>query len=286
MATLDDIRMAVAEAIEQVVFPNGSSEPPIVKVSGVVKIGPGWPAPGDVSLDKLAEPPDGLGNVIIAVQDTNNQDVTRFSQNPVYLIERGVPTLVWEVSSPGGFTLTLTGEVTVPQNVAIVLNHDQDVVYGVQPQDTIENIIVALKALIPPAFQVDADANSLYFPNALSVIGRVGAFSRYVQLTGQYRATVCIALFCGDDRVRNSLVGQIKPALDLLKRITLPDGTVATLTTGREVTVTDMEGMGVESSRLIYMIEYSSALTILAPQVTVFRTSISTSGVIFPTLEA
>jgi hypothetical protein len=271
MATLGDLREILAQQIAALMYPNGIEQPPIVTVPGTVKIVPSWPKAVDLSLQKLAPPPDGAGNLIIAVQDTANRDVTRYEPLS-YLVQKGVPTLAWAASADGR-TITLSGTVTTPQNLAIIIG-DVDFTYSVQAGDSIASIIAALAALINPTIPVDPDANSLYFPNsgnAIEVVARVGSFSKYVTLTGQYKATMCVAIWCGHDAARQQVVRTIKPMLDLMRRVTLPDGTIGTFGTGREVTITDMEGMGVESTRLLYTVDYSSAESFLAPQAIVIR---------------
>lgn len=281
MATLDDLRVGFAEAIGAAIFPNGERQKPLIDVPGTVKITPGWPPAGDLSLAKLAYPPDGAGNFIIAVQDIGEpQDVTRFLPKD-YLIEKGVPSLSWALSVPAR-TATLSGSaVTLPLNLAIVIGK-QDWVYSAVQGDTIGSILKALALLIQPTIPVEVIENCLYFPNAGNAIdlqARVGTVSKYVRLTGQYRAKICVAIWCGSDYARNLAIREIKPMLDLLRRVTMPDGTIATIIgTGREATVVDMEGMGVASTRITYTVEYSSAAAIIAPQIVVIRCQFLDSG--------
>lgn len=162
MADLSQIRDTIAENLQTPIYPNGLMMPSIAGVP--VTINSGWPI--RTQLDKQLQ----MGNAMVSVYPLKNERVvTKFQRN--YIPNTPTPaTLVMTVETVDIVTtVTITGTVTIPQSVMLILNKI-GYAYAVLETDTLDTIASSLAALIPGATSLD---NVITLPQSYSIIARV-----------------------------------------------------------------------------------------------------------------
>lgn len=171
MADISDVENALAAVIAQVVYPRGTGNPSLVNLP--CRIYRGWPIPASLDADLKS----GVINISVFPQN-NEQNVTKYPKEWIEL-PNVTPQLVATVS---GNTLTLTGTITTPLNVAVILNN-KAYAYAVQANDTPTSIATALAELINadvpavssgPVVTVTASLSFVPSPLSLSVKGLLG----------------------------------------------------------------------------------------------------------------
>ena len=139
MATLSDLRAALAQVVGAALYPAGvpeGSNPP--SVAGCpIRIYQGRPEREALDADLAA----GIVNVSVFILG-GGYNTSRY---PVVDTVLSIPatTLSWSVS---GTSATLTGTVSSPQNVGLVVD-GAAFIYAVQPTDALASIANYLKAL-------------------------------------------------------------------------------------------------------------------------------------------
>lgn len=249
MAEIGDICLKMAQIIEGVLFPFGPTGPcAIPGLQGACGIYQNWPQPGDIDERVL----DG-NDVLVAVVDSGQaRPMKRYPVRMVHASHTPI-TLEWVPGATGG-AVTLTGEPSTPQNLAVEPGNGEVYAYSVQAADTLQSIVAALAALIPGAV---ANGETLTVPGATKVIARVGGFSTVVIEKGRQQSIVWVMIFAPTDALRGATVKLIQPVLDDQRRMDgLPDFSTANIFAGSAVRVYDPLKLGLAQTNITYRVEF------------------------------
>ena len=141
MASVRDVENAIKQIVTATIYPNGASSPSVISPA-TVRIANGWPVSEVLDRDLLA----GNAQITVFPVGMSDKNTTRFTQ--IWQeSQRNSATLFASVS---GNEIILTGTVTVPQAVLIVLDK-QNYGHEVLPTDTLDSIAAALAAIMPSA---------------------------------------------------------------------------------------------------------------------------------------
>lgn len=254
MAILDDVNQGLVDLISGVVYPNGPTQPSAIAAEGFlgpVQIFPGWPATEDVldpNMRSYGEGGDRIADISV-VDFGTSRSTTRFA-----LFENiqplPTPTLAWSIS---GYTATLSGNVTTPQNLCINAGR-VDYVIAVAATDTLASCVAKLVALMPAG----ASANGASLTVADLNAARVGVVTTTQTEVGRQCTPIRVGIYTGEKSVSMALVRLIKPVLDSVSRIQLPDTSVIHVQQGVEMTAWPSSKTGVRTKTLIYPVEHPS----------------------------
>ena len=161
MADLTDVQNALGNAIENIVYPNGLSNPTIIGVE--VQTITGYPLPED--LDARIEA--GLPTISIFAAKGMDKDDTKFLRVPTVLSQDD-PSITYSINLD---IITIDGvEPLAGQVVMIIVNNKNTYIYVIQEGDTVIDIANEVGGLIPTAIIVD---NTIQVPNAYQLEGRL-----------------------------------------------------------------------------------------------------------------
>ncbi|PXX42217.1 hypothetical protein [Aquitalea magnusonii] len=218
MADVTDVLNALAGLAAGIVYPNGTAAP---SISGTpVKIYPGWPVPNVLEADLAQQ----RAHISVFAHETE-RNTTRFMRrwNTV------TPASVTLAAAVTGNAVALSGTVSVPQNVMLLVN-GKPYAYAVQPADTLNSIAAALATLLHSNYPAATSTGSiLTIPTAYSVIARVGGFATVQQEIGRIEKRFQLTIWADDPGRRSGLAQAIVPALMDTAWLQMPDGTAARL---------------------------------------------------------
>lgn len=260
MATLSDLRAALAQVVGAALYPAGAP------VAGCpVRIFQGRPEREALDADLAA----GTVNVSVFIL-SGGYNTSRY---PVVDTVLSIPatTLSWSVV---GATATLVGTVFSPQNVGLVVD-GAAFIYAVQPTDTLASIATALATQIDATQPASAVGPVVSIPNSHSISGRVGAVGTTLREVGREMVTVTVEISAPSDTLRTAVGAVVEPALRDLRRIKLTDQSIAVV--WYELT---MDSDGAEKAdlyrRTIHIgAEYASTVTGTFAQVLTVCTTIA-----------
>ncbi len=220
MATLSDLRSAIAQAVGAALYPAGVPEGtnPASPVAGCpIRIFQGRPEREALDADLAA----GIVNVSVFIL-AGGYNTSRY---PVVDIVLSIPptTLSWSVV---GTTAALAGSVSSPQNVGLVVDGTA-FIYAVQPDDTLASIAAAVAALVDVVQPASAAGPAITVPDSRSISGRVGAVGTTLREVGREMVTVTVEISTPSDAIRSAVGAAVEPALRDLRRVTLPDQSIA-----------------------------------------------------------
>jgi hypothetical protein len=265
VADIADVRNAMVAIIAETLFPNGVNGAGAVQGVSVM---PGYPADTDLAAVGITTD-GGTLNAVVAVYDLGApRDTARFFPQ-VRCGAVPAPTLSWAVA---GNTATLSGNATVPQNLCLV-DVGTDYVRAVQPDDTLTGIASAMAALIPGATASGASVTTTNLRAA-----RVGVVVPTLKEVGRQVSMLHVSVYASTDAIRSSVVSAIKPVLDDQTRFTLPDGSVAWIRPGTEMSAWATTKLGLAQSILVYQVEYPTVLLGSAAQMIAWVLNIQANG--------
>ena len=254
MATLSDLRAALAQAVGAALYPAGvpAGSNPSSPVAGCpIRIFQGRPEREALDADLAA----GTVNVSVFIQ-SGGRNTSRY---PVVDTVLSIPatTLSWSVA---GIQATVTGTVSSPQNVGLMVD-GAAFIHGVQPADTLASIAAAIAGLVDAVQPASAAGSVISIPNAQSISGRVGAVGTTLREIGREIVTATIDIWAPSEALRNAVGAVIEPALRDLRRITLADQSVAVVWYGQTVDVDGLEKADLYRRMIQVEAEYASTIS-------------------------
>jgi hypothetical protein len=263
MATISDLRAAIAQAVGGMLYPAGipaGTNPPSPVAGCPVRVFQGWPEREAIDADMAAGIVDVTVNVLPGGVNT-----TRYPEVDVP-ISIAPPTLAWEVE---GTMATLSGTVSTPQNVGLLVDR-QAFIYAVQPTDTLDSIVAALAALINAVRPTSVAGPVMSIPGSHSIIGRAGGVATTLREVGRQRVSVQILVWAPSEALRNAAGGAIEPALRSLRRIGLADQSIAMIWFGEVDDNDDAAKSDIYRRTLRLSAEYASTIVSTAAQILSF----------------
>jgi hypothetical protein len=267
MATISDLRAAIAQAVGDMLYPAGvpaGTTPPSPVAGCPVRVFQGWPEREAIDADMAAGVVDVTVNVLPGGVNT-----TRYPAVDVP-ISISSPTLAWNIE---GTTATLSGTVSTPQNVGLLVDR-QAFIYAVQPTDTLDSIVAALAALIDPVQPASVTGLVVTIPGSHAIIGRAGGVATTLREIGRQRVSVQIVVWAPSDALRNATGGAIEPGLRGLRRIGLADQSIAMVWFGELGDNDDAAKSDIYRQTLRLNVEYASTTVSTAAQILTFADNV------------
>jgi hypothetical protein len=183
---------------------------------------------------------------------------------------------------PTGTEVTIGGTVSVPQNVALLLNGGA-VVYPVQAGDNPDSIAAALAALVGDTLTpATAAANVVTIPGAIHLVARIGGAGTSIAEVGRQERLFQITFWCPASSpppaVRDAAVKLVDPVLRRASRLPLADGTAGQLVYVRTSQDDARQKVGCWRRDLFYRCEYGTTVTETDTEIIVVATTL-TGGV-------
>lgn len=208
MATIDDIYTAIGNAVEAIVYPNGTNQPSIINAD--IKILKGWPLPEELDAD--------LKNGIteISIFKTGYERKAPYFGRLWRKLSQNDPTLTATVTNN---EIVIGGVVSIPQHVAVIID-DVGYHYNVQANDTLNSIATNVAALIPGALSID---NTVYISNYKEIIARIGVVGSAALNVKRQEQGFMISIWTNHPETRNALGSAIDSGLAYIVRMPLGD---------------------------------------------------------------
>jgi len=171
MADSSDISDGLAAAIAAVMYPNGTAGQ-LSAAGAPVRIYPGWPMQAKLDADLKA----GIINITIYPMPSGRSPdsyITEWRE-----IARVAETVEVEIS---GETITFSGDIAVPQNVAVVAM-DKTITRAIQPGDTLATLAAGLATLATAAGITASSSGAALTVSGLrsAQVGTIGTLAREV----------------------------------------------------------------------------------------------------------
>jgi hypothetical protein len=258
----NDVQAAIGALLDTIIYPAGAGSASIVDPSNV-RIFRGWPVKAQLDADLI------VGNCEVSIYpiDGTEGNTTRFPTNVWHDLPATVPTLTW---STNGFSATLTGTVTTPQNVAIVCNGGIFGTYAVQASDTLNSVVDGLAAaLTETGGNVSVSGTTITLSGVSSISTRVGTDGKAIRETKRQRKDFMISCWCPTADMRDTLASNIDAALSTVEFLNMPDGTASRMYyhSTKETDTTEKERLWRRD--LVYTIEWATTQTISTHQILV-----------------
>jgi len=268
MADSFDVMTTLAEMMTGIVYPNGTANPSVTG-SDVICY-PGWPTQSVLDNDILAS----KSHVSIFCLP-GGQNTTRYNTRHQRIGAAPAPTLSWAVS---GVTATISGAVSVPQNVGIIVD-DVAYTYAVQHADTLATICSALAGLIAENRACTSSGPVITIPAALTIIARVGAVSNIGQELSRQKECYQITVWAATPANRKLLMSAIRTALAATPRLSLIDGFGARLRYRNGTPLDDTQKALLYRYDLFYEVEYATTASSTASQAIAWTVSVAGASV-------
>jgi len=271
MATISDLRAAIAQAVGDMLYPAGvpvGTTPPSSVAGCPVRVYQGWPEREAIDADMAAGIVDVTVNVLPGGVNT-----TRYPAVDVP-ISISPPTLAWNIE---GTTATLSGTVSTPQNVGLLVDR-QAFIYAVQPADTLDSIASALAALISAAQPANAVGPTVTIPGGSAIIGRAGGVGTTLREVGRQRVSVQIMIWAPSEALRGAAGAAVEPGLRGLRRIRLTDQSIAMIWFGEVDDTDDAAKADIYRRTLRLSAEYASTVTSTTAQILSFAQTVNQVG--------
>jgi hypothetical protein len=266
MADLTDVAQALVDVINGALYPNGTSE--ASAINAACRVGRGWPLKGALDADLKAK----VLNVSVIPVPGMERNTTRYSTDwqtlaqPVHSITATVtPT-----------TVTLAGTVSVPQNVAVLVNGTA-YIHAVQTGETLTSIATALAAQI----NVDTTASSagavITIAGAHALEARIGGVGIIARVLRSQQRLFQISVWASSPEQRTAAAVIIDGAFAHLSFLTLSDGFAARIT--YQKTAENDRNMldGLYRRDLDFLVDYATTETSTATEIVVFTPQIEAS---------
>jgi hypothetical protein len=269
VADISDVEQSLLSLLTQTAYPNGTSNPSAVMDAGGaphnVQLYRGWPVPDQLDVDMAAETVD-----VSIFPNRVEQNVTRYGLDYEELLPFPTPTLTLIA---GATTLTVGGTVSVPQNVAALVN-GFGYSYGVQSNDTLASIATGLAALINVNTAATSSGPVITIPTARKLTPRIGVVGNVIQEVARQKRNVVIGLWCPSPDLRDNAAKLFDPILKSRNFLNMPDGTKCRLIYVSSPVTDTIEKQAVYRRDLIYSCEYGTTITTPAPIVTIEQINI------------
>lgn len=278
MADVSDVSNVLAGIVASTIYPNGTSQPGLISQKCLIYVG--WPERDTLNGDLqglVANNPNARVHVSI-YPEPNELVTTKYRADQTLPQTYNAASISLGVS---GNVVTLSGTVSTPQNVALLLGHAnnaQPFVYAVQASDTLNTIATALATMITGA---TSSGPSITLPASLPVIAaRSGGAGTVMQLIRRQRRNWRISVWAHHWATRDALGKPLDTALASIRFLSLPD-----VTSGRLVYVGSPQSDQQAPVQLyrrdfIYSVEYDTTQVFTASDVvlTQFNNDTGVSG--------
>lgn len=246
MATLLQVLQTLTSLVATACYPNGTSMPSVTTKQ--ISIESGFPIRTQQDLDL------GSGFSHVYVYPTDKERVVTKFQRIYQPMTKTAATIVLTVS---GNNVTVTGTISVPQAVMIIVN---GVGYGYQilSNDTLDSIASNTAALIPNA---TASGNIIMIPNQYSLIARVTTAYTATEELSRVDRIFGIYVVSPNFTDRSTIIDAMDVFLKENYRITLPDNFVGMVFYNDTIIHDDLEQYTVYKGWLNYTIQYPTTLT-------------------------
>ncbi|TCG09357.1 hypothetical protein BZM27_06030 [Paraburkholderia steynii] len=216
MADIGDVYDSVSALIAGVIYPNGTSQPPVNGIQ--TRIYGGWPVKAQLDADLLA------GNAHITVYGRESRNTTRYQTVPLDIAVTP-PTLTLTINAN---TVTVDGTVAAGVNTAILAG-TKAYLYQTVANDTPSTIAAALATLINADFPgTSATGPVITLPATATIAAaRVGGSGSQVTEVGRVEQVFQITIWTNTPANRKSIASLIVPQLMNSRFLTLADGSAA-----------------------------------------------------------
>lgn len=214
MADLSDVNNTLASLATTAVYPNGASQASITGVT--VTTASGWPVP--TQLDAIM----AAGNAMVTVYPMKETETNTTRFMPQMRIATAIPAAQLSLTVSGN-QVTVSGAIKAGEAATLFVNY-RAVSHGVVASDTTATIAQALSAQI---------AGSTV---AGSIITINGAFDIEVAVSvpvpmqsevARQSRSFMVTAWCPTPAIRDAIMQAIDSSFKSMKRIVLPDGTLA-----------------------------------------------------------
>ena len=237
----------------------------------------GWPVRRQLDQDLK----DGVSHITVFPRPQEH-NTTRYGQ-------------VWRVLTPAvhsvtasiaGTVVTLGGVVSVPQNVALVVN-GKGYVHSVVGSDTLSSVASALASLVNVDTPASASGPAISISNAVQLVVRVGGIATAIREVKRQLRSYQVTCWCPTPEDRDALAGPLDVALSSSHWLTLADTTVARLRYVTSSVTDDTQKVGTFRRDLFYSAEFGTTETLAAPEIVLARSDYTDGyGFAIGTLEA
>jgi len=219
MADQSAVEQAIVNQVSAVCYPSGIVQPSVI--GNLITVSRGWPTEAGVAAAV------GNGNVLIAVHALKgySKDTTRYALD-WHVTSQLPPTLTASLS---GQQVTFGGSVTAGNTVG-VLSAGVAYTHVAAASDTLSTIASALASAIPNA---TASGAVLTLPSsgAIPAVCVVNGGTASVEV-GRMQQGFAVSIWAPSPATRDAIMTLLWPAMKYTYRLTLPDGTIATLMQG------------------------------------------------------
>lgn len=289
MADLADVEKSIVGLIASIIFaspynsgdyqaslalapfpPATIASPSPIAVPIVTKLYRGWPEEANLDADLAL----GRAHVSVFAEQGMTQLLSRYFPAFQETLPHAAHTLAWVVA---GNVATLSGTVTTPQNIAIVVDQ-AGYSYAVQAGDTLTTAAAGLTALIAVDRTATSTGPAITIPNSHSLVARVGTVGTSSAEVRRMKQGMRVSVWTASPLARDVLCGLIDTGIGGLldpvslaptQRITLTDGSSAYLTY-RTTYVDDKDQKARLWRRdLCYQVEYADFAVQTSPELIV-----------------
>lgn len=219
MADISDVLAAIAGAAGAAVYPNGEGQPSIT--GAAVKVYPGEPNAADLDASLRA----GIAHVGVRLRPGIMARIGDVPLSGAEIVNRPAPTVTATVS---GSAVTFGGTVTVGWAVAVLVDR---VLYSHKPVagDTLATVAAALATKISVQRAASAAGAVLTVPGAYQLVPRFSVMATTRAPLRRQTQGVLVTVYGNSPAQRDLIGAAVDVALSASPRLTLADGTVATL---------------------------------------------------------
>lgn len=271
MADISDVDQALVNFISSTVYPNGTSSPSAVIVNGQpvnVRVFAGWPNPSSLDSDAA----NGVVNISVFPQPGNERNTSRFERR-WYALPQTTPTIT---ATQSGAQVTIAGAVTLGHFVTIHAGNKPGS-YAAQAGDTFASIAAALAAALTAAgVTCTSSGPTLTVPNTVEdrLIIRTGAPGRAVCELGRSQQRYHITIWAPNNAVRAATAIIVRPALEGIDTVDLPDNFVGELKYESSCDVDRSGKQNISCRDLFFWVEYPTTIGMVSYPLTTFVTEI------------
>lgn len=268
MADISDVQNAMVSAIAQLLYPNGIGLPSLTGVPTTVY--GGWPQSAQLDAD-LAGFANGKGGKVHVTVFPNGTEsnVTRYMSDWVPLGNTPA-TLTLAIA---GQTVTLGGTVSLPQNVALLVD-GLAYTYAVQAGDTLTTIATALAVQVPGA--TNAGAMITVASTSRIAAARAGGIGTAYRELRRQKKVVQVTIWADTPDHRNVTAAAIDGAFASLNFMNLPDGSAARMIYQSSITDDGTQRANLYRRDLKYSMEFATTQIADATEIVVAQENIQT----------
>ena len=242
----------------------------------------GWPSEEDLNTDLALDPPRTHISIFPKAEERNT---TRYEERETVTIEPAptltmlitgavlvpgqvfyeTPGVTWDVSGLydvavlRNTVVTLGGDVTMPQNLALRIN-GRFYTYAVQKGDTLAGIAAALGALVGHDISGTTVSGSAITigPTGRVQAARIGGFGTVATEVRRQERVIQISVWTSDPALRDVISAGVDVALAQIRFLEMPDGFGARLIYKNSMVVDQTQKANLYRRDLNYTVEYAT----------------------------